>query len=63
MLGLRKLEGINVDDFFNKYNVNIQDAYPVQELINKGELIYKNGYLFVNPNMIYVMNEILVKLI
>lgn len=63
MLGLRKLEGINVDEFFNKYNVNIQDAYPVQELINKGELIYKNGYLFVNPNMIYVMNEILVKLI
>ena len=63
MLGLRKLEGINVDEFFNKYNVNIQDAYPVQELINKGELIYKNGYLFVNPNMIYVMNEILLKLI
>ena len=63
MLGLRKLEGINIDEFFNKYNVNIQDVYPVQELINKGELIYKGGNLFVNPNMIYVMNEILVKLI
>ena len=36
---------------------------PLKDILNKGELIYKNGYLFVNPNMIYVMNEILVKLI
>ena len=63
MLGFRKLEGINVLDFFNKYNTNIQDVYPVQELIDKGELIYKNGFLYINPNMIYVMNEILLKLI
>ena len=63
MLGFRKLQGINVLDFFNKYNTNIQEVYPVQELIDKGELIYKNGYLYINPNMIYVMNEILLKLI
>lgn len=63
MLGFRKLQGINVLDFFNKYNTNIQDVYPVQKLIDKGELIYKNGYLYINPNMIYVMNEILLKLI
>lgn len=63
MLGFRKIKGINVDEFFDKYKVNIQDVYPVQELIDKGELIYKNGYLYINPNMIYVMNEILIKLI
>ena len=27
------------------------------------DLIYKNGYLFINPEKIYVMNEILLKLI
>lgn len=63
MLGFRKLKGINVNDFFNKYNVNIQDVYPIQEFIDKGMLIYKDGYLYINPNMIYVMNEILIKLI
>lgn len=63
MLGFRKLKGINVLEFFNKYNVNIQDVYPVQKFIDEGKLIYKNGYLYVNPNMIYVMNEILINLI
>lgn len=63
MLGLRKLKGINVDDFYNKYGRNIQDVYPVKDLINSKDLIYKNGYLFINPTKIYVMNEILIKLI
>ena len=63
MLGLRKLQGINLDDWFNKYNCNIQDHYPVKELLKTKELIYKNGFLFVNPEKIYVMNEILVKLL
>lgn len=63
MLGLRKLNGINVETFFNKYNQNIQDVYPVKELIQSKDLFYKNGYLFVNPKKIYIMNEILIKLI
>ena len=63
MLGLRKLKGINLDDWFNKYNCNIQDNYPVKELLKTKDLIYKEGYLFVNPEKIYVMNEILVKLL
>ena len=63
MLGFRKLKGINLDDWFNKYNCNIQDHYPVKELLKTKDLIYKDGYLFVNPEKIYVMNEILVKLL
>lgn len=63
MLGLRKLNGINVDDFYNKYGENIQDIYPVKELIKSGDLIYKKGQLYIPTNKIYVMNEILIKLI
>lgn len=63
MLGLRKLEGINVDDFYNRYGENIQDIYPVKELIASGDLIYRKGYLYIPQNKIYVMNEILIKLI
>lgn len=63
MLGLRKMEGINLQEFFDKYEVNIQDVFPVKPLIKNKELIYKNGYIFINPKYIYVMNEILLKLI
>lgn len=63
MLGFRKLEGINVDIFFEKYNTNIQDVYPVKELMKTKELVYKDGYLFIPEDKIYIMNEILVKLL
>ena len=63
MLGLRKIEGINVEEFYEKYNVNIQDVFPVKPLLKSKELVYKNGYLFINKDKIYVMNEILLKLI
>lgn len=63
MLGLRKMKGINLQEFFNKYKVNIQDVFPVKPLVRSKELIYKDGYIFINPKYIYVMNEILLKLI
>ncbi len=63
MLGFRKIEGINVDDFFEKYNTNIQDVYPVKELMRTKELIYHDGYIKIPEDKIYVMNEILVKLL
>lgn len=63
MLGLRKMKGINLQEFFDKYEVNIQDAFPVTPLVRSKELVYKDGYIFINPKYIYVMNEILLKLI
>ena len=63
ILGLRKIKGINVKEFYIKYNVNIQDVFPVKPLLKSKELIYKDGYLYINPKYIYVMNEILVKLV
>lgn len=63
MLGLRKKEGINLQQFFDKYEVNLQDVFPIKPLIRSKELIYKDGYIFINPKYIYVMNEILLKLI
>ena len=63
ILGLRMLKGINLQTFFDKYGVNIQDVFPVKPLLKSKELIYKDGYLFINPNKIYVMNEILLKLV
>ena len=63
MLGLRKIDGINIDEYYKKYNSNIQDDYPIKPLIKNKELIYKDRHIFINPDKLYVMNEILLKLL
>ncbi len=63
MLGFRLINGINLQDFYNKYEKNIQDVYDVQELIKNKELVYQDGYLKIHPDKIYIMNEILIKLL
>ncbi|NLL02251.1 MAG: radical SAM family heme chaperone HemW [Mollicutes bacterium] len=63
MLGLRKTEGISLQEFFDKFEVNIQEVFPVEPLVKNKDLIYKNGRIFINPDKIYIMNEILLKLI
>lgn len=63
ILGLRKIKGINLKEFYDKYNVNLQEVFPVKPLIKNKDLIYKEGYLYINPDRIYIMNEILLKMI
>ena len=63
ILGFRKLEGINLEHFFDKFEENLQNIFPIKPLIKSGDLIYKDGYVYINPKKLYVMNEILLKLI
>ena len=63
ILGFRKLEGINLEHFFAKFEENMQNIFPIKPLIKSRDLIYKKGYVYINPKKLYVMNEILIKLI
>jgi len=63
MLGLRKLEGVNLKCFKDKYGVDLESEYPIKPLLKTKDLIYKKGYIFINPSKLYLMNEILLKLI
>ncbi|MBR1416842.1 MAG: radical SAM family heme chaperone HemW [Bacilli bacterium] len=63
MLGFRLLQGINLKYFYDKYSVNLQEKYDIKELVDKKYLLYKDGYLKINPKYIYMMNEILIKII
>ena len=63
MLGLRKMEGISMEKFKNKYDVSLDKVYPIVPLVKSNELIIDNGYVKINPQKIYIMNEILLKLI
>ena len=63
IVGLRKREGISVKEFEDKYQVVLEDTYPIKPLLKNGDLKLKKGYLFLPFEKIYVMNEILLKLI
>ncbi|MBE6157006.1 MAG: radical SAM family heme chaperone HemW [Firmicutes bacterium] len=63
ILGLRKTKGIKLQDFYDKYKVNMQDVFPIKPLIKNGDLIYEDGYVKINPKKLYIMNEILLKLV
>lgn len=63
MLGLRKIKGINLEEFKRKYKIDFTEKYDINELLKNKELIIKKGYLYINPKYIYTMNEILIKII
>lgn len=63
MLGFRLLKGINLEYFYQKYGINLQEQYDIKELLKNKELIYDNGYLKINKDYIYRMNEILIKIL
>jgi len=63
VVGLRKLKGINIIEFEKKYNVKIEDVYPIHAMIKHGYLKIKKDYLFIPAESIYIMNEILLKMI
>ena len=63
MLGFRKMEGINLEEFKNKFGIEMELAYPIKPLLKNKDLVLKNNNIMINPEKIYIMNEILIKLI
>ena len=62
MLGLRKLKGINLIEFKNKYNKDFEEIYDIESLLNDKYLLKENNYLKINKDYIYLSNEILLKI-
>ena len=63
MLGLRKLNGIDVIKFKEKFNKDIEDVYNVKPLFKNKDLVKKNNHIYIHPTKLYIMNEILLKII
>ena len=61
ILGLRKINGINIYDFNHKYGNIFNDV--VNRLIKEGKLINDGVNIYINPVYIYVSNSILVDFI
>ncbi len=60
ILGFRKLEGILISSFYQKYQKDIMKCYDVEELIHMGLLEIVDGYLRIPKRYIYSSNDILV---
>ncbi len=63
ILGFRKLVGINILKFKEKYNIDILNIAIVKQLLKEGKLIINDNHLKINSKYIYVSNTILVNFI
>ena len=63
ILGLRLIDGINVNDFNLKYNDDLLNREVISKLITDGYLVVKDGKLKCVEKYIYVENNILEKII
>lgn len=63
ILGLRLVDGINIDKFNNKYNDDLLNKKVIKELINDKYLIVNNNYIKCNEDYLYIENIILEKII
>ena len=63
ILGFRKIKGINKNDFFNKYKIDIKKIKQVNLLLNQNLLLENNTNIYINPKYLYTSNEILINFI
>ena len=55
--------GINLNNFYNKYNINLIDKYDYTDLVNNKLLILKDNHLFIPEDKWYISNDIIVRLL
>ena len=63
ILGLRKLKGVSLPKFKEKYNKDLLEVFNISNLIKEGKLIIEDDYIKINPKYIYISNEILINFI
>lgn len=59
ILGFRKIEGINIEKFNKKYNLNIFGIEKINKLLLEKKLLTDNKKIYINTKYIYVQNAIL----
>ena len=60
MLNLRKSNGIDLDEFKNKYNRELKDIYNYKDLVELGVLELNNNHLYIPEDKWYISNSIIV---
>lgn len=64
LLGLRKRKGLSKKSFFEKYNIELLDAFPnIIKLINEGLLECDDDLVFIKKEYQYIANFIIVRIL
>ena len=63
ILGFRKIEGIDKDLFYKKYNIDIKSIEVVNKLLEENKLLENKKSIYINPKYIYTSNDILIEFI
>lgn len=59
ILGLRKIDGISLHKFYEKYKRDVLEIFDIKELLLLGMLVIEGDFLKISQEYIYVSNEIL----
>lgn len=60
ILGFRLIKGISLETFYNKYNKQILEVFPIaKDLLKKKMLIIKRGHIMIPKNKLFVSNAII----
>ena len=60
ILGLRKIEGVSIQGFWDKYRLDLLTMYDIKSLLKDGLLEISNGNLRIPKEYFYLSNSILV---
>lgn len=60
ILGFRKINGIDIKDFYDKYKLDVLKIDVIKKLLNDKKLMLEKNNLFINPKNFYIQNEILI---
>ena len=63
ILGLRKIDGIDLNNFKTKYNIELEENKLIKKLLKENKLEIENRKLKIPYPNIYVENEVLVELL
>ena len=59
MLGFRKIKGINIREFKDRYGIDIFSIEVINRLLKEKKLVLEGEQLFIHPDYIYLSNEII----
>ena len=63
ILGMRKIKGINIENFNDKFQENLLENNTIKSLLKKGDLVIDDNHLKIPYNKIYIQNGILEELL
>lgn len=60
ILGLRKLEGVNIKKFEKKYHCKVDEVFDIKDLLKNNKLEIIDDFIRINEKYLYTSNDILI---